>query len=168
MRDNTVIMLMWCNAWDFNIKYFKTHPKISTKTQQFWKTPKFFKKPQILGFKTWNAWIWEIRSLPSKEKIEKAWRNHEEEDWSEWERFGSWKDRRIEREIERNELRNMAVDKNEEIIRPSVNLDRCRCREVSSKLSRWVSRKWLLTDEVVEQVSRNNPPYQAQKLDQST
>ena len=37
-----------------------------------------FQKPQILGFKTWNAWIWEIRSLPSEEKLVKAWRNLED------------------------------------------------------------------------------------------
>ena len=36
----------------------KTHPKISIKTHQFWKTPKFVKNPQNLGFKTWNAWMW--------------------------------------------------------------------------------------------------------------
>ena len=28
-----------------------------------------FQKPQILGFKTWNAWIWEIRSLPVKKNL---------------------------------------------------------------------------------------------------
>ena len=37
--------------------------------------------------------------------------------------------------------------------------------EVLSKFSRKVSRKWSSTNEGVEQVSRNNPPYQAPKLD---
>ena len=34
--------------------------------------PKFFQKPQNLGFKTWNAWKWEIRNLPSEEKLVKT------------------------------------------------------------------------------------------------
>ena len=64
-----------------------------------------FEKPQNLGFKIWNACKWEIRSLSSEEKLEKAWRNLEEEVWSEWERVGRWKDEAIEKEIERNENR---------------------------------------------------------------
>ena len=64
-----------------------------------------FEKPQNLGFKTWNACKWEIRNLPSEEKLVKASRNLEEEVWSEWERFGRWKDEAIKREIERNENR---------------------------------------------------------------
>ena len=35
-----------------------------------------FEKPQILGFKTLNAWIWEIRSLPSEERNLKQLENH--------------------------------------------------------------------------------------------
>ena len=65
--------------------------------------PKFFQKPQNLGFKTWNAWKWEIRNLPSEEKLVKAWRNLKEEVWSEWERFGRRKHEDIEREIEWSE-----------------------------------------------------------------
>ena len=67
------------------------------------KNPKNFQKLQNLGFKTWNACKWEIQSLPSEEKLVKARRNLKEEVWSEWERFGRWKDKAIEREIERNE-----------------------------------------------------------------
>ena len=53
-------------------------PKFQQKLNNFQKPQIFFQKPQILGFKTWNAWIWEIRSLPSEEKLVKAWRNLEE------------------------------------------------------------------------------------------
>ena len=31
-----------------------------------------FEKPQNLGFKTWNAWKWEIRNSPSEEKLGKT------------------------------------------------------------------------------------------------
>ena len=87
----------------FKIKSSKTIPKFQQKLNNL-ENPKIFQKPKILGFKTWHAWIWEIRSLPSEEKLEKTWRNLEEEDWSEWERIGKQKDRDIEREIDRNEL----------------------------------------------------------------
>ena len=40
-----------------------------------------------------------------KKNLEKPWRNLEEEVWSEWERFGGWKDETVEREIETNENR---------------------------------------------------------------
>ena len=150
---------MWCNAWDFKIKSL-TIPKFQEKLNNFEKTLKFFKKPQILGFKTWNAWIWEIRSLPSEENLEKAWRNLEEENWSERE---IWElKRQMYRERDREKW---AVDRTRRLNRPSVNLDKCRCWEVLSKFLRKVSRKWSSTNEGVEQVSRNNPPYQAPKLD---
>ena len=125
MHDNTIIMLMWCNAWDFKIKSLKPIPKLQQKLNNF-------EKPQILGFKTWNAWIWEIRSLPSEEKLKKAWRNLEEEDWSEWERF--WEKKR-QRYRERDRQKR-AADCTRRIYRPSVNLDRWRCQEVSRNLSR--------------------------------
>ena len=40
------------------------------------------------------------------------------------------------------------MDREERIYRPSVNFDRCSCREVSRNLSRQVSRKWSSTVEV--------------------
>ena len=46
MHDNTIIMLMWCNAWDFKIKSLRPIPKFQQKAQQFWKTPKIFKNPK--------------------------------------------------------------------------------------------------------------------------
>ena len=48
MHDNTVIMLMWCNAWDFKTKSLKPIPKLQKKLNNF-------EKPQILGFKTWKC-----------------------------------------------------------------------------------------------------------------
>ena len=78
-------------------------PKFQQKLNNFQKPHFFFQKPQILGFKTWNAWKLEIQNLPSEEKLVKAWRNLEEEVWSEWEKFGRWKDESVEREIEKSE-----------------------------------------------------------------
>ena len=68
-------------------------------------------------------------------------------------RFGREKERAIEREIERNEGQITRGSLN----RSSVNLDRCRCREVLRQLSRKVSRKRSSTDIGIEEVSRNNP-----------
>ena len=76
---------------------------------------------------------WErIWSLPSKEKIEKAWGILEEPNWSEMRVFWERKQRSIERDIEGNENR-IAQDA---YMGQAVNLDRCRYREVSRYLSR--------------------------------
>ena len=56
----------------FKIKSSKPIPKISS----ILKNPKIFQKPQNLGFKTWNAWKWEIRNIPSEEKTLKLLENH--------------------------------------------------------------------------------------------
>ena len=89
---------------------------------------------------------WEIISLPSEETLEKAWRNLKEKIRSEMRVFGRWRDRAIEREIKRNKFRITWG----RIYTTSVKLDRWRCREVLSK----VSRIWPLTDIGVKQVSR--------------
>ena len=48
---------------------FKQKPSQNfNKNSLILKSPKNFQKPQNLGFKTWNAWKWEKRSLPSEEK----------------------------------------------------------------------------------------------------
>ena len=88
-----------------------------------------------------------IRSLPSEEKHEKAWRNLEEQ-LLEWDKR-VWE--RNQRSIERNEGRIARGCLN----RPAVNLNKWRCREVSRHLSRKVSRKWSSTDVGIEEVSRN-------------
>ena len=92
-----------------------------------------------------------IRSLPSEEKLEKVWRNLEEQilEWDErvWER----NQRSIKREIKQNEGRIAWGCLN----KPAVNLDRWRCREMSRHLSRKVSRKRSSTDTGIEEVSRN-------------
>ena len=70
---------------------------------------------------------WENRSLPSVEKLEKAWRNLEEHNWSEKRVFGRWTGVDRSREIE--EMRNGS--RKEVYIEPSVMLDRWgieRCR----------------------------------------
>ena len=51
---------------------------------------------------------------------------------------------------------------------PAVNLDRCRYREVSRYLSREVSRKWLLTTEVLRRCWGTTQQNQEQKLNRST
>ena len=43
MHDNTVIMLMWCNAWDFMIKSLKPIPKFQQNSTNL-KNPKIFPK----------------------------------------------------------------------------------------------------------------------------
>ena len=96
---------------------------------------------------------WEKRSLQSEENIEKAWRNLEDQDWSEMRLFGRENERAIEREIKRNEGWIAWRSLN----RPSVNLDRWRCREVSRHLSRKVSRNWSSIDSGIKVVSRNKP-----------
>ena len=86
---------------------------------QFWKTTKFFKNPKIYVSKH-EMHEWErIRSLPSKEKLEKAWRILEEKVWSEKESVWEMNSReQIERD-RRNE-RRIAMEK---YIDPSVMLD---------------------------------------------
>ena len=63
---------------------------------------------------------WEIRSLPSEETLEKAWRNIKEKIGSEIRVIGRWRDRAIEREIERNDVQ-IAWGR---IYRTSVKLNR--------------------------------------------
>ena len=73
-----------------------------------------------------------IRSLPSKEKLEKTWRIIEEQVRVRWECFWERKQRSIERDIEGNE--NWIAQ--DAYIGQAVNLDRCRYREVSRYLSK--------------------------------
>ena len=93
---------------------------------------------------------WEKRSLPSEENLEKAWRNLEDQDWSEMRLFGRENERAIEREIKRNEGWIAWRSLN----RPSINLDRWRCRDICWGRYR---EKWSSTDTGIEEVSRNKP-----------
>ena len=107
----------------------------------------------------------EIRSLPSEENLEKAWRNLKNQDWSEMRLFGREKERAIEREIERNGVQIAQGDLNSVL----VNLDRWRRQEVSRNLSRKESRKWSSTEIGIEEVSRNkstNTRIEAQSIHQ--
>ena len=52
---------------------------------------------------------WEIRSLLSEESLEKAWRNLEDQDWSEIRRLGEKK-----RELSRERSNKMRVRSHEE------------------------------------------------------
>ena len=51
---------------------------------------------------------------------------------------------------------------------PVVNLDRCRCLEVSRHLSKKVSRKWSSTAEVLRRCRGTTQQNQEQKLNRST
>ena len=61
-------------------------------------------------------------------------------------------------QTDRERSRKWESNREEQIYRSLVKLDRCRYREVSRQLSRKVSRKWSLTDTGMEEVSMNNPP----------
>ena len=104
---------------------------------------------------------WEIRSLPSEEKLEKAWRNLEEQDWSEMMLFGREKKRAIEKEIERNEGRIAWGSIN----RPSVNLNRWRCRDICWGRC-WEIGFWQI--QVLRKCQGTTHQIQEQKLDRST
>ena len=121
----------------------KTHPKISTITHQFWKTP----KPRFQNMKCMNNKRKEAYQV--RKNLKKPWGSRLEWDESVWERK-----RESYRERDR---RKWVTDRMRRLYRPSVNLDRCRCREVFRQLSRKVSRKWSSTDTSIEEVSRNNP-----------
>ena len=87
----------------FKSESSKPIPKNCTKTSLILKTPKFYKNPKNLGFKEWNAWKWENRSLPSEEKTLKMLEKHlrkrfgvrvsdleGEQVWTNWERSRKW------------------------------------------------------------------------------
>ena len=124
----------------------KTHPKISTITHQFWKTP----KPR---FKTWNARRMRDKKLTKWRKswksLKKPWGSRLEWDEVVWER----NEGAIKKEIKRNEGRIAQGSIN----RPLVNLDRWRCWEVSKHLSMKVSRNWSSIDTGIGEESRNKP-----------
>ena len=117
---------------------------------------------------------WEIRSLPSEETLEKAWRNLKEKIGSEMRVFGRWRDRAIKREIKINEVQITRG----RIYRTSVKLEKWRCRarcqgfgrrqiQVSSKC--WGTKTSDIKDEArsIHQLSRS---YQGDRnfLDRST
>ena len=58
---------------------------------------------------------------------------------------------------DRERSKKWEPDREERIYRSSVNLDRCKYREVLRQLSRKVLRKLSSTDIGIEEVSRNNP-----------
>ena len=123
----------------------KTNPKISSNTHQFWKTPKPRLNHEMHETKR-------IRSLPSKEKLEKAWRILEEEVWRKGECLGEEQSR-----TDRERSKKWETDRERGIYRPFNNARQLRYREVSRKLSREVLRKWSSTAEVSsnkESVSR--------------
>ena len=104
----------------------KTHPKISIKTHQFWKTP----KPRFQNMKCMN--VRGLEAYQGKEFLKKLEESLRNQDWSEMRVFWERKQRSIEREINWNENR-IAQEAYIELV---VNLDRCRYWEVSRYLSR--------------------------------
>ena len=81
--------------------------------------------------------------------LKKPWGSRLEWDESIWERKReSYRER---------DWRKWVANRTRRLYKPSVNLDRCKCREVSRQLSRKVLRKWSSTNTSIEEVSRNNP-----------
>ena len=68
-------------------------------------------------------------------------------------------------EVSRERSKEMRCGLYEENIQA---ISKSRQMKVSRHLSRQVSRKWQLTNTSVENMSRNKPPYQEQKLDRLT
>ena len=66
---------------------------------------------------------WEIKSLPSEENLEKAWRNLKDQDWSEMRLFG-----REKRELSRERSNEMKVGSHRKNI---WNLSKARQLKVS-------------------------------------
>ena len=62
----------------FKIESSKPIQKLHKNLFDFEK-PQFCKNPKNLGFKEWNAWKWENRSLPSEEKLDETRKMLEEE-----------------------------------------------------------------------------------------
>ena len=95
-----------------------------------------------------------------REILENAWKTLGKEVWSEREWFGRW--------TGSDRSRKWELDHDNPIYRASVILDRLKCWEVSSHLSRKVSRKTTLTDAAIEEVLRNEAKTLEEKLDWSS
>ena len=111
----------------FKIKYSKPIPKIFQKPLWFWKTPNFAKIPKTLVSKNEmheNEGLETYQVRKNSIKLEKCLRKRFK---GERRVFGRW--------IAIDKSRKWSLDQQESIYRTSVNLDRLRCREVSS----WVS-----------------------------
>ena len=93
-------------------------------------------------------------------KLEESLRN---KDWSEMRTFG-----REKREVSRERSSEMSYGSYRELKVLAINLDRCRCQEVSRYLSRTVSRKRSSTAEVSRRCWGTTQQNQEQKLDRST
>ena len=135
MHDNTVIMLI-------NFE----------KPQIFWKT----QKPKFQNMKCMKNK--RLETYKEKENLEKAWKITKEDVWSERERecLG---DEQVWTERERS--KKWESDHEESIYRPSVKLDRCKCRGSYWGSYRGNGRRQLRYRGTTHQI-------QEQKLDRST
>ena len=131
MHDNIVIMLMWCNAWDFKIKSLKPIPKFEHKLNNFEKPQNFSKtpNPRFQNLKCMNMRDWNLT------KWRKTWKSLKKP----WGRRLEWV--REDREMKRQRYRERdwhkwATDRTRRIYRPLVNLDKWRCWEASRNLLR--------------------------------
>ena len=74
------------------------------------KNPKIFQKPQNLGFKTWNAWIWKrLDAYQVKKILKKLEETLRIKIGVRWDCFG-----REKRELSRERLNEMRVGSHEE------------------------------------------------------
>ena len=94
----------------FKIKSSKTNPKFQQYFINFEK-PQNFQKPQILGFKTWNACKWKrLETYREKKNLEKNLKNHKGKGL-EWERECVWEMNRCG-QIERDRRNENRIAKN--------------------------------------------------------
>ena len=160
MHVNTIKMLMWCNVWGFKLILVKTHPKISKRNHQFWKTPKFFKNPkpkfQIMKCMKNKR----LETYQEKKILERGLKNP-------WGRGLEWKGECLGDEqlwTDRERSKKWEKNRDWEIYRPFSNAWQLRYREVSRKLS----RIWSSTAKISKRYQATKSQIQEQKLDRST
>ena len=139
----------------------RSHKQIPT--QKFHQNFINFEKPQNLGFKTWKC-------MKKRDSKLTKWRKTGKSLKKPWGRSLEWVrevwEERTENYRERDREK-WKLDRDGPLYRMLVNLDKYRCWEVSSHLSRKVSRKTTSTDATVKKVSRYKAKTQEKKLDRS-
>ena len=114
------------------------------------KNPKNFQKPQILGFKTWNACTWRrLEAYQVKENLKKAWESQGKRFGVSESGLGDEKSEKNEREIDRSELWIAEV-----YLKTINNSRQMRCRGGVEPFVEQESRKSNIDRSSVEKLSR--------------
>ena len=152
MHDDTIIMLMRCNAWSF------LRSSLQNPSQEFHKNLFDFEKPQILQ-KSKKLRLQSIKCMRMRDlkltKWRKTWislKNPWGRGWR-WVRE-VWKVKRLDRlrEIKRNEIRNHECP----LYSPSVNLNRLRgVEDLSSSVQGKKEAQWIEDQSSSYQGDRN-------------